>query len=275
MQLALPIAAVLPFVLPFAIAMLFGNLNVWFAGVVRPDAHRRPGAGAARGSRPAILGGIALAVVSIAKLHPASLGLWFLVRGWVDRDRDRRPWMVVAVAILAGFAILGVSLLVGGLSPWQDYVAVVRAGAGADLVDPRNAAPAVIVGGLAGIDPTGIRYVQVGVTALALVATAVAAWRVGDPLASFAVAAVASLVLLPVTWYHYPVALIPVAIAAIARADVVGGPQRRRVLGLVIAALAATTLAIVYVPAIWIGIGLLLGAVAASGRAGRIAPGTA
>jgi hypothetical protein len=151
----------------------------------------------------------------------------------------------------------------------------VQAGAGEDLVDTRNGEPAVIAGGLAGIDPTGIRFVQVGVTALGLVATAVAAWRIGDPLTSFAVAAVASLVLLPVTWYHYPVALIPVAIAAVARADVVGGPQGRRVLGLVIAALVATTLAIVYVPAIWIGIGLLLGAVAVSGRAGRVASGTA
>jgi hypothetical protein len=47
------------------------------------------------------------------------------------------------------------------------------------------------------------------------------------------------------------------------------------VLGLVIAALVATTLAIVYVPAIWIGIGLLLGAVAVSERAGRVASGTA
>ena len=83
-------------------------------GAVRPDAHRRPGAGRRARVAAGDPGGIALAVVSIAKLHPASLGVWFLVRGWVDRDRDRRPWMVVAVAILAGFAILGVSLLVGG-----------------------------------------------------------------------------------------------------------------------------------------------------------------
>ena len=43
--------------------------------------------------------------------------------------------------------------------------------------------------------------------------TVLAALRVRDPLTSFALVSAASLVTLPVTWYHYPVALLPVAIA--------------------------------------------------------------
>ena len=37
------------------------------------------------------------------------------------------------------------------------------------------------------------------------------------------IAAVASLVILPITWYHYPVALMPFAIAAVALLSVVVG----------------------------------------------------
>ena len=52
---------------------------------------------------------------------------------------------------------------------------------------------------------------------LALAVTALRpAWRRSDPLESFAWAAVASLATLPVTWYHYPSALLPIAIAALA-----------------------------------------------------------
>jgi len=49
---------------------------------------------------------------------------------------------------------------------------------------------------------------------VAVAATVAAARWVRDPLESFGWAIVASLVVLPVTWYHYPVALMPIALAA-------------------------------------------------------------
>ena len=84
---ALPALAVAAFVFPFAIAILFGNLDAVFPllyglmllGVLCDRPSARFGAGAA------------LAIASIAKVHPASLALWFLVRGLAKRrGRSRR-----------------------------------------------------------------------------------------------------------------------------------------------------------------------------------------
>ena len=58
-----------------------------------------------------------------------------------------------------------------------------------------------------------LRWIQVAVVAAAAVATVFAAVRVRDPILSVGIVVTASLVVLPVTWYHYPVALMPVAAA--------------------------------------------------------------
>ena len=79
--------------------------------------------------------------------------------------------------------------------------------------------------------------------------TALTAARVRDPLASIAIAITASLVVLPVTWYDYPVALIPV-----------GSPSWRWAgasSGVAIAAIVAD-LAIGFAPLLWVGVGVLL-----------------
>ena len=93
--------------------------------------------------RPA---GGGIAVATLAKLHPGSLGLWLLVRAagergaaGVHRRRGGRRWSRSSA----------VSVLVGGTQPWIDYATVVRAGSGADLVDPRNAGPAAQIALLA------------------------------------------------------------------------------------------------------------------------------
>ena len=76
--------------------------------------------------------------------------------------------------------------------------------------------------------------------------------RVRDPLASVAIAIAASLVVLPVTWYHYPAALIPVGIAL-----VLFRPASR-----VRVALAAVVadVAIGFIPLLWVAVGVLLAA---------------
>jgi hypothetical protein len=125
---------------------------------------------------------------------------------------------------------------------------VVRAGAGADLVHPANLGPAAMLALLAG-DPDLARVLQWPVSIGAVVVTFLAARRVADPVASLAVAATASLVTLPVTWYHYPAALLPFGVAALGR----GGRG-----AWVVAAFVLVNVALVPLPLAWIGIGALL-----------------
>jgi len=212
---ALPLVALAPFILPYGIGMLFGNLNTIF-----PFLYGLMLLAAAGGDRRGrIVGGIALGVAAATKLHPASLGLWFLVRGSRERRSGTRPesWEVVGVAALTVLGLVGFSLAVGGLQPWSDYLAVVRAGTAADLVDPRNMGPASQLGLAFGLESAAVRAVHLVVGVLAVVVTVWSAWSRRDPLESLGWAAVASLMTLPVTWYHYPAALIPLLVAAIAR----------------------------------------------------------
>ncbi len=245
---AIRAAAVLPLVLPFAVAVLFGNLDAWyglaFGALVLAVAAEPPSRGRA------VAGGVALGVVSVAKLHPASLLVWLAVRALVDRRGPAGRVLVAAVA--TGLVIVAASLLVGGAGPWQDYVNVIRAGTGAAVVDPRNAGPVSLLGQLDPLDGAGVKLAQAVVSLAALAVTAVAALRVRDPLASVAVAIAASLVVLPVTWYHYPVALIPVGIAL----AVLRPASRARV---AVAAVVADV-AIGFIPLLWVAVGVLLAA---------------
>ena len=113
-----------------------------------------------------------------------------------------------------------------------------------------------------GGDEAHVRTLHLAVAAAALLATLGGALAIRDSLTSLAVAAVASLVVLPVTWYHYPVALIPFAVAAVARSR--GTAAAAPTLRLVAAALVVATLAIAWLPALWIAVGLGLAAVARS-----------
>jgi alpha-1,2-mannosyltransferase len=244
---ALPVAALLPFWFPFTLGLLFGNLDIFFPalyGLVLIAA--LPARDPERSDRWLVAGGVALAIASVTKLHPAVLGLWFLVRGAMElrRGEDLRPfgpvrlprsWRVVAVAAIATAAILAVSLVAGGTGPWLDYLAVLRAGASVDLLDSRNLGPAVQVVMLLGLGPGAVGPLQVGVLALALIVTVVAAVRVDDPLESLAWAALASFIVLPVTWFHHFAALIPFAIAAVVRAGSVDVRSQQRVLALLAA----------------------------------------
>ena len=73
-------AAVAPLILPLAVGLLFGNYDVLFPllygamllAVVAP-------------TRASTLAGGAALVVASLKIHPASMGLWFLVRAVRER----------------------------------------------------------------------------------------------------------------------------------------------------------------------------------------------
>jgi Glycosyltransferase family 87 len=280
-RLILPVAAVLPFWFPFAIALLFGNLDAWFAALfgvvlIAAVATERDALDPSR-RRDLVVGGLALALITITKLHPASLGLWFLVRGVRTRFRRgvaRGFWLVLAIAAGAAVLALGGSLLVGGTGPWFDYLAVLRAGMNVDLLDSRNLGPSVQIALAAGLGPDAVRTMQVGVTMLAMLATVVAAWRVRDPVESLAWASVASFVVLPVTWFHYPAALVPFGIAAVVRARDAGAMAWRRTL-MFLATAFAIAIAGMGLPLMWLSILALLLAVRASRPAVRDSPAAA
>ncbi len=253
-EVLLVAAACAPLTLPFAVALLFGNLDAWFPflyGVMLLSA-------VAPVRSTAIAGGVALALASL-KLHPASLGVWFVMRAFRDPNHDGRAAarLVFATAVVTGFAAVGLSVLAGGSAMWADYAEVVRAGARATIVDPRNAGLAAQVAALIGSDDAVARTLHVGVGVAAVLLTAWAAWTRADPVESFAWATAASLATLPVTWYHYPSALMPIAVAAMLRAS---GQDLRRVSLLVIAAAIVAAVALVGLPLLWLAAALVIAA---------------
>ena len=245
---AIQAMCVAPLVFPFAIAVLFGNLDVWYPlayGVVLlavlPDGS----------TRMRILSGVALGTIIVAKLQPAPILLWLIVLAWLPRGRPQST--TVMATVVTGVVIVAASLLMGGVQPWLDYAQVVAAGAGADLVDPRNIGPVSLIGQLTGADGGILRWVQVVVFGVVLVTTVIAAGRVGDLALSFAIVATVSLVTLPVTWFHYPVALLPIAILV----AIVHRPSR----ALVVLAAAVAAIAIAWLPMTWLAVAILLVAV--------------
>jgi hypothetical protein len=258
-RMALRAGAVAPLVLPFAIAILFGNLDAWYPlayGAVLLAA--MPGAS----NRTRLAGGAALAAVAIAKLHPAPLLLWVAARAVAQRGGSQAR--VLAAAAVTGVAILAVSLAVGGFQPWLDYGRVAGVAAGAELVDPRNVGPASLAGLATGLSGPGLRWLQVVVVLGVVAVTLLAAVRVRDPLTSVALATAASLVTLPVTWYHYPVALLPVAVALAIR-----HPAARP--RLVLAAIVVD-LAIAWPALLWLAVAIVLVAAVESARRAPRAP---
>jgi hypothetical protein len=253
----LPVLAVAPFVAPFAVALVFGNLDALFPllyglmlfGALVPTLAAR------------FAGGAGLAVAGVAKVYPAAMGLWFVVRGLRDRRRGEAApggWIVIGSAAAIMLAVVAASVIVGGFSPWSDYVSVLRAGADASFIDSRNIGPAPQLALLTGAGEATARTLAVIVAAVALIVTAGAAWLRDDTLESFGWAAVASLVVLPVTWFHYPVALMPVALVAWMRAN---AGVRRDVNGLLLAAIGIGVVAVAVPVAGWASVALVLAAV--------------
>lgn len=247
-QAFLVVLATLPFWFPFTLAMMFGNLDLLFVAfyglillAVLPAAP----------SRGSVIGaGAAVAVATLTKLHPAVLGVWLLARGvreWRRGDARvtlvgpglPRSWAIAGVAAVVGLAAVGVSLLVGGTAPWADYVTVLRASTVVDLLDPRNLGPAVQIALALNLDQGAIAPIQSVVVVLALGVAVVSALAVDDPLESLLWAASASLVVLPVTWYHHFAVLVPFGVAALARGWDGRPGSRRLMLGLTILAFLA------------------------------------
>lgn len=252
------VAAAAPLTLPFTVGLLFGNYDVWFPTLygLMLAAVLTPAGGTA------IAGGTALVLASL-KIHPASMALWFVVR-WL-RDRRGGVATVLLTAIALGVIIVVLSVALGGFGLWAEYVAVVRSGTGAVIVDPRNAGLAALAASLFGVGDPAARAIHVGVAVSAIGVTIWAAVRRGDPVESFAWATAASLSTLPVTWYHYPSAMIPIGLAAWLRA---APPDRRRIVACLVAAEVVAVLALGILPLLWLAVGLVILAARWSRRTG-------
>ncbi len=267
---ALILVAVLPYVSPYAVAALFGNLDLWLPlvygllalALVPPPNVDQPERWAAPSAA-----GIALGLATVAKLHPGVLLLWCLARGWRERRAGHRAvpqaWRVLLVAIATCAVVIALSLATGGVGVWDDYLRMLREGSGARLASPLNIGPGSQVALL-----VGNQAVAAPIAALVSVATLVLAgllaWRVREPLASLALAATASLVALPVSWFHYPVALLPFAVVAWAWAQ--DTPRQRVVSWLLGAAAVVSGLAILAPVAVWVAVGIVLAVLLRVGR---------
>lgn len=273
--------AVVPLVFPFAIGLLFGNLSTLYpigyglllVGllVVEMDGG---GGRSVGGRRAVIVGGLAIGLLAIAKIHPGAVLAWLLVRGVVERRAggSSASWWAAGAALIVAVTVVAGSVALYGIGPWQDYVAVLRSASAAGVLLEANAGPVATIVGWLGGDEAAVRLLQPVVVGLAIVVTVVAAWRVRDTTASLAVAAAASLLILPITWLHYPTALLPFAAAALLVAgDPVATPDRRALLA--VAAGVAAALAIVAPPLLWVAVALVLvlAGSAATGVA-RLAP---
>ncbi len=132
--------AVLPFVAPFAVALLFGNLDALF-----PAAFAALLWWAVSPSRSAALAaGVAIGLATVAKLSPGFVLLWLAMRALRIRrlEGSAHPKAPLAVALATITLALLLSFVVGGIGPWQEYVRVAQTVSGAALVDPRNIGPA-------------------------------------------------------------------------------------------------------------------------------------
>jgi hypothetical protein len=246
-DVVLVVVAALPLVFPFSIGLLFGNLDVLVpvaAGAVLV-ALLTPSASIA------LVAGIALALVTTAKLYPALIGLWLLTRAASDPAERQTIGRIVAAAVAGGLVIVAASVAVGGLAPWSDWARLIAAAGSADLIDPRNVGPASLLVSSLGLGEPAVRVAQVAVLGLAVVAALVSARVVHDPVASLAVAVTASLVVLPVTWLHYAAALIPFAIAATLRRRTTAPGA----LPLIAAAVVVGILAVAAPALVWVAVG--------------------
>jgi len=176
------------------------------------------GALAAEGARRPVLAGALTAIATGLKMFPALLGGYFLLR---------RQWRACLAAIGTGLALIGLSLLVLGWEPYQQYLSILgsahtrwfggpfnislmgffsRLFADTGLTRPIVEVPAVARGAIALS------------TAALFAATALGVWRAGSDdaraRAAFGLTVVASLLAAPINGqYNLVIALLPLAVA--------------------------------------------------------------
>ncbi len=272
----LPAFALAPYFYPYSLALLFGNFDAWFPFLYGLTLVAALEPKRDKGNTTRVAGGIAMGLAAVVKLHPASLMVWFFIRGLCHRranlteeknearaDANRDPsrpgeWTTLLWAAGTIAAVVTVSLTAGGTDAWLQYFRLLRLGFGADTVNLYNVSPGSQLAILLN-NPSIARPISIVTSCCAFALTGWIAYSQRDILVSLAWAVVASLVILPVTWYHYPVVVMPLAIAALAREKQKTSSKATAVL--IAAALLIASLSIALPVAIWLTIALVLVAV--------------
>lgn len=259
--------AVAPFFFPLVVSLLFGNLDAWFPLLLGAAILALPGTTHRRAPVMAVAGGVAIGLATAAKISPVLILFWVVARALAAPSapsagpaRRQLVW-IAAGAVVAGAAIGLVSLLEFGIGPWGEYVGYFRQAGALDPTTWVNIGPASLVSLLTGnqslAQPAGVL-----VALAAVVAVLAAARHIHDDLQSVTVAIVASMVFLPVTWYHYPVALIPSALAIWMRSR--GTARSRQISLALVAAWVLADVSIVLPVGLWLAVGVFLWAVSVS-----------
>ena len=254
--------AVAAMTFPLLIAVLFGNLDAFF-----PALYGFVLIGALSSvRRDGVIAGVAIAIGALTKVYPAGFGLWFLIRAVrPGSGADRRRLLVPVIsAATTAVAMVAASVAIFGLGPWQDFAKVASTAAQAGLVDGRNAGPAAQVALWIDADNGLARLLHLPVVGLAVIAIVAAAWFRDDPLESLAIAATATLYLLPISWIHYPAALLPFVAAAVLRAHAGDGRAIRVVWTFAALGMLAGAVSIAWRPSLWLAVAFALLAVHAS-----------
>lgn len=197
---ALTFAALMLFSLPLADELNDGNMSTFLALAVGLLLFWGPG------KRSGALGVLA----SVIKVSPITTLPAILVSG------GRRAALG---ALVAAILLIGLPLALWP-SWWAQSLQVLLATNAGDVSAATNLAPAAAVAMLIPNQPFAAELARVGSFALALILVGLSVWRARLPEAwpaAIGLAVVASLLVSPQIWPHYPVILLPLCAFALAR----------------------------------------------------------
>lgn len=279
-ETALALFAIAPIFYPYSAALLYGNADSWFPflyGVILLGALEGR---STRGRLSPVVGGVALGLASIIKLQPASVHLWFLVRGWhqlrsvpnlsphigeksLFRRKCPPAWLTLLASLATLISLVTASLLSGGTGLWADYFHFLRSSDAISLTSLGNIGPGSQIALLLGRDSLAWPIATLtSIAALCLTAWAARSRR--DVIESLAWACIASLVVLPVTWYHYLSLLIPFGIATYARCRTMEKPVPVYVL--LICGVLVADVSFLFPVGGWVGASIIMIAIHRSAR---------
>ncbi len=273
-ETALVLFTIAPTFYPYSTALLYGNADSWFPflyGVILLGAIKGE---STQGRLFPVVGGVALGLASIIKLQPASLHLWFLVRGCYQMralsggntlppTKCLPAWLTLLASLATVISLVTASLLFGGTAPWVDYFHFLRSSNAISLTSMANIGPGSQLALLLGRD--SLAWPIATLTSIgALCLTAWAAQPRRDVIESLAWACIGSLVVLPVTWYHYLSLLIPFGIATYARSRSTEKPVPVYVL--LICGVLVTDVSFIFPVGGWVGASIIMIAIHRSAR---------
>lgn len=184
--------------LPILNCIAAGQVNLFLLAVIPIIGYSITESWSARQGRARqLFGGVAFGTSIIVKPILYPLGIWLLLK---------RHWVVLLGAITAGIALVGISIALDGISPWLEYLSILRTFAAADPY-VENQSLGGVIARLA--NPSIAQSIQFVAPIVVLGFWFLVFRQLESNFEIFALAALAVL-LSPVAWYYYFVLLIPI-----------------------------------------------------------------